>query len=956
MADEIHQDRSNRLNRLMIDRTDSGPDLPPELAQLDRELSSITIEERPSFGPELEAELEREWAAPVVGRTLRPAHAIAAGLGALMIAGLSAPQARASIARLLNLVDEQAVDAIQLGIPEQPVPIPVVEVTREEAPSPEGVVTPERSDGAPGAPPVNAPRPTALDVVFPELLNREESQRSIAARYPPELTEAGIGGTVQMHLWVNLNGGVDFVQVAGTSGIEALDRFAVEVAGGLRFAPARRAGMNLGAWVDLPLVFEADPGDGEGPNRPEPIASPALPLDVRDRFPASFVPGSFVSPPPSLVEAEALLRASLGERAMPGGQWEHTIGALLAGEPPSGIWPIRWRESSSVALEEAIRNHPDNPAPLLALGRIRRKQGLWADARRLYEVGIRRATRLSGGISTALLAELQYERGRIVKQEWVAWSDLGRVPPSALDDSSCSAPRSEAEDDEVPSDVLIAWNYLCPAALDRILQESFDPILPPESQRRQEMLRSFHAAVRNAPAHVGANREIMLDLADRQRWIELLDVSQRFVEATQGHPNGLLMSGLALQRLGYSEEALQQFEMALLALPGKEARALEDVSALQASRRSPGELLGRLTREEGERAFWAARDPVLSTEVNERRVEHLARGAYALLKFGNLTEAAANVVIRYGQPLNVRAFGEDSSSRTVFWDYGPGPDITFRRAVGSEHLDITAEAEEYLQDLLESVPHRFGLGSARMVYRLRAQAALFRGNAPGAWEVDIYSVIPEEFSDLDGAIDVTVYVLGPGRERLSESRSTVSPSQSGSLRLSTEVAAAATEIAVELYHGPTGLVALMNAPLRDRADDVSAGVSDLLFVEPASPTPQSFLRRNGWMNPLARPFVDADEVGVLFELYGFRSGRERYAVEVSLTARDGSTQIVPLRAARDDDFAPLWEGSSSRERPVTQFLILDISDVEPGAYTVELAATGPGLSTPAASKKRLVIR
>ncbi len=940
----------------MIDRTDSGLDLPLELALLDQELSSITIEERPSFGPELEAELEREWALPALERRIRPAHAIAAGLGALMIAGLSVPQARASIARLFNIVDEPGADAEQVVVPEQPVPIPIVDVDREEAPPNDGVFTLERSDVAPGAPLLNEPRAIPLDVVFPELLNRDESQRSIAERYPPELSAAGIGGTVQMHMWVNLNGGVDFVQVAGTSGIEALDRFAVEVAGDLRFAPARRAGMNLGAWVDLPLVFEADLMDGSAPGRPAPVATLSLPFDLGAPLPESFLPGSFASPPPGMVEAEELLRVSLGEDGMPGGLWEHTVGALLAGEPPAGILPIRWRESSTVALEEAIRNNPDNPAPMLALGRIRRKQGLWPDARRLFEVGIRRATRLSGGASTALLAELHYERGKIVKQEWVAWSGLGRVPAFAFHDPSCAAPLDETGGDQAPADVLIAWNYLCSAAFDRIMEESFVPILPPESQRRQEMLRSFHAAVRNAPAHVGANREILLDLADRQRWIELLDASQRFVEATQGHPDGLLMSGLALQRLGYSAEALQRFELALLALPTKEVRALQDISALQATRRSADEAGIDLSPESSERAFWAARDPVLSTEVNERRVEHLARGAYALLKFGDLKEAAANVVIRYGQPLTVRAFGEGSSSRTVFWGYEAGPDITFRRAVGSEHLDITAEAEEYLKDLLESVPQRFGLGSARMVYRLPAQAALFRGTASRAWEVDVYGVIPEEFSDLEGAAHVTIYVLGAGGKRLSESKSTIRPSRTRTLRLSTEVASDAIEVVVEVYHRPTGLVARMRAPLRAREDGANSRVSDLLFVEPARPTPQSLLRRNGWMQPVAGPVVDAVEVGVLFELYGFESGRTRYSVEVSLTGLDGSTQTVPLRTAHDDDFGVSWEGSSRRERPVTQFLILDISNVEPGTYIVSLEATVPGMPTPAVSKKRLVIR
>lgn len=41
---------------------------------------------------------------------------------------------------------------------------------------------------------------------------------------------------------------------------------------------------------------------------------------------------------------------------------------------------------------------------------------------------------------------------------------------------------------------------------------------------------------------------------------------------------------------------------------------------------------------------------------------------------------------------------------------------------------------------------------------------------------------------------------------------------------------------------------------------------------------------------------------------------------------------------------------------MTQFLILDISNLEPGTYTVGLAARVPGMSTPAVSKKRLVVR
>ena len=48
----------------MNDRFDfDGAGLPEDVAGLDAELSSIRYEERPSFGPELRAELAREWRA-----------------------------------------------------------------------------------------------------------------------------------------------------------------------------------------------------------------------------------------------------------------------------------------------------------------------------------------------------------------------------------------------------------------------------------------------------------------------------------------------------------------------------------------------------------------------------------------------------------------------------------------------------------------------------------------------------------------------------------------------------------------------------------------------------------------------------------------------------------------------------------------------------------------------------
>ena len=79
----------------MTDRRDevTGLPLPPELAELDTELSSILMEERPSFGPELQAELEKAWISPTPSSRLRIRHAMAAAIGA----GMPVHEARGSM-------------------------------------------------------------------------------------------------------------------------------------------------------------------------------------------------------------------------------------------------------------------------------------------------------------------------------------------------------------------------------------------------------------------------------------------------------------------------------------------------------------------------------------------------------------------------------------------------------------------------------------------------------------------------------------------------------------------------------------------------------------------------------------------------------------------------------------------------------------------------------------------
>lgn len=58
-------------------------------------------------------------------------------------------------------------------------------------------------------------------------------------RYPRDLEEQGIGGTVVLSFFVGSDGSVQSVSVAASSGYEAMDAAAVEAGYGYRFLPAR---------------------------------------------------------------------------------------------------------------------------------------------------------------------------------------------------------------------------------------------------------------------------------------------------------------------------------------------------------------------------------------------------------------------------------------------------------------------------------------------------------------------------------------------------------------------------------------------------------------------------------------------------------------------------------------------------------------------------------------------
>ncbi|HEX6070670.1 MAG TPA: TonB family protein [Longimicrobiaceae bacterium] len=113
-----------------------------------------------------------------------------------------------------------------------------------------------------GAAQSNEPTPSPFTVP-PSLINRQEIGSLLADAYPPLLRDAGIGGRVELWIFIDEDGGVQETRLARTSGYEGLDRAAEQVAHGMRFSPAENEGRRVATWIQLPITFQTASRSGE---------------------------------------------------------------------------------------------------------------------------------------------------------------------------------------------------------------------------------------------------------------------------------------------------------------------------------------------------------------------------------------------------------------------------------------------------------------------------------------------------------------------------------------------------------------------------------------------------------------------------------------------------------------------------------------------------------------------
>jgi protein TonB len=91
--------------------------------------------------------------------------------------------------------------------------------------------------------------------VRPDIRNRADVARALEEGYPPLLRDAGIGGTTQVWFFIDEDGVVQKTQLNESSGHQALDDAALEVAKKIQFTAAENRGKAVPVWISLPITF-----------------------------------------------------------------------------------------------------------------------------------------------------------------------------------------------------------------------------------------------------------------------------------------------------------------------------------------------------------------------------------------------------------------------------------------------------------------------------------------------------------------------------------------------------------------------------------------------------------------------------------------------------------------------------------------------------------------------------
>jgi GWxTD domain-containing protein len=649
-------------------------------------------------------------------------------------------------------------------------------------------------------------------------------------------------------------------------------------------------------------------------------------------------------------------------------------GVLLSRSADMGMSDALNRYKAHQMIDHALDLDRDNPLYLVELGRLRLKTPiLRIEAERIFKRALTAAEKRD---DTKTLAAVQFEIGQIYERRYQSVAHRYMLGISA------SIPDPDRAVDD-------------PRYTREFLESSTAPLPDAGELDRRKAEDRYRAALLSDPSHSGAASGLFFLLYDGNRYEEMVRLAQELRTIQNSEPRLWLALGLALHRLNRDVEATRAFDSAITRLTPDERRemlSIQDIVRDSAARSYRN--LGDVERNETDSMYWDLADPLKITDVNEARVEFLARVAAADLRFTSAEFAQrgwktdrGTILIRYGEPPVVATFApsaeygrpNDAASEavgrvTTLWWYPESKlRFIFIGPPAMNYAFFAGSFRAYAENARNVYPARFdNLGTAYRVDSIPVQVARFRADDRKNVETIIAAELP--LSNMTKSLDVaqasveTQLMVTDGSRRVLMSQRDTSVVKLGSNDGVTERTWRRTFTPGDyLYrveardggsgNGARGLSALPVSPFPIG----SLSTSDILVartlrLKPGISTPRTrddlVLRPNASME-----FARGDTLFLYWENYGVKSDSARNSrIRVDLALRVAELQRAPGLSARvlggiadaigtsakgDDRVALRYERTVAIDASdrVVNYLALDLGNAPFATFDLELTVT-----------------
>jgi GWxTD domain-containing protein len=586
--------------------------------------------------------------------------------------------------------------------------------------------------------------------------------------------------------------------------------------------------------------------------------------------------------------------------------------------------PEAWQERRRAGelIERALRDYPDEPRLYLALALVLHHRQSRTDALRSLDRAADRASSGEVPLTPRELAILHYTRGMIQQDFWRDWRSYGQIDQISVGQWRCSRDQAPTVENVSGSSSDFSWlipvNQLCSELFAENMARYFRPRADMNLDARSDMEAAFGRAWEADPTFLAAPVALLGELVYAGDWARADSLTRVLRERHPDDARVALSRVLVLHELGRDSLATLEYTAARADLPDSLAAPLEDVRPLlRADQQQAYDALDTLGQREVRVAFWTSIEPLFLTTWNERRMEHVARVVTANLLFSSGTLAmdgwatfSGQMWIRYGRPWH-RWELQYPAGRVVFWDYGPGPDISFTRGFAFRSFRPTDPAVEVGNILARTSPQTYAMSAlVDTVLPLEAQVVRTLGpsNRPqllvyGEWPA---AVSPESRAGLT-LLDLSYFPVAQWRGG--------KPTRPGIGAELNGMATGQYSLTVEVWDTAQRRLHRLRDTVSTLATDGAFVVSDLLLVTEIRPPDDDDLtaRRELPVTPLYGSTVPkGTTLGIVWETYRLADslpteGRQRCRVNIEV-----------LNAARQPIFARILGSVTGGERRGTR--------------------------------------